>query len=425
MVEGLSATVDANSLPDPNTGSTMGWTDSISLQPFDASRKVTSVYGEVQIPLVGSDQKIRGRIDDYNVVGNSSVPKLALSYEPFDDQFKLRGSLGKAFVAPTLYQLFGPSSTGSTIPLTFNNYGGGTTSQVEFNEVDESNRDLKPSTASTWTAGFVYAPSAIRGLSLSADFFETVQKNIVGDFNPTTIAQSVEQLGPASPYASYVHFGSPKGPIPTAPGQLSTAISSQVYIDLPYVNEASQAVKGIDSTIEYAFETASAGNFDLTSTWTIYNSYALQQLASEDYYQYAGHASVNQGTIPRFRSYTTLDWRKHGWGFDIAQTFIPSVTDIGQGGGAASPPVNVASYQQYDAAVFFKLSALNLNHWIDGLTIRVGVNNIFNKYPPLAPNAFPNTNADLSTYDGGIGRLFFVEGKYKFLVSREKFDVNY
>ena len=435
VFESLSAAVDANSLPDPNTGSTVGWTDAISLQPFEAHRKLTSVYGEVEMPLVGADQNIRGihsltldvagRIDDYTVVGNSSVPKLALSYEPFDDQFKIRGSLGRAFVAPTLFDLFGPSSTGSTPPITFNNYGGGTSELVQFKQVDESNRDLKPSTASTWTVGFVYAPKAVRGLSVSGDFFETVQKNIVGTFNPSSVVQSVELLGTASPYASYVHFENPNGPGPTAPGQISTAVPSNVYIDLPFINESSQGIKGIDSTVEYAFNTIAAGNFDLTSTWTIYNSFTLQQIASEDYYQYAGHASVDQGTIPRFRSYTTLDWRFHGWGFDIAQTFIPSVTDIGQGGDAASPPIKVDSYQQYDAAIFCKLSALKLNHWLDGLTVRIGVNDIFNKYPPLAQNAFPNTNADLGTYNGGVGRLFYVEGNYKFLVSPEKFGINY
>jgi len=27
---------------------------------------------------------------------------------------------------------------------------------------------------------------------------------------------------------------------------------------------------------------------------------------------------------------------------------------------------------------------------------------------------FPNTNADVGTYDGAIGRMFYIEGKYTF-----------
>jgi iron complex outermembrane recepter protein len=424
MIETLGANVDANSLPDPLTGLTVGWSNATSLQPFEAHRDVTSAFAEITAPLVGANQNIpwvheinldlAGRLDDYSVVGNSSVPKISLSYEPFDDTLKFRASAGKAFIVPTLYDLYGPNATGSTNSLTFNNFGGGQTTQVQFNSVSESNSALKPSTATSWTVGFVWTPKEAKGLSISADFFETVQHALVGSFSQQTVAQSVELQGTTSPYASFVHFQNPNGPGVTGPGQLSTAISSNVFIDTPLINEGAQGVKGIDATIEYVWNTAMAGKFDLASSATIYNSYTLQQLSTEDYFQYAGHATQLNGTLPRYRIYTTLDWTFKGAIVTVAHTFIPTVTDIGVGGDAETPPVNVSSFSEFDLIVKYNFSALHWSHWLDGLSVSLGCDNVFNAQPPLAVAAFPNTNVDLSTYNGPIGREYFVSFDYKF-----------
>ena len=55
-------------------------------------------------------------------------------------------------------------------------------------------------------------------------------------------------------------------------------------------------------------------------------------IPSEQYYQYTGTASVNLGTIPRWRTYTTLDWANHGVDAFVGVTWVDSVTDIGTGG---------------------------------------------------------------------------------------------
>ena len=90
------------------------------------------------------------------------------------------------------------------------------------------------------------------------------------------------------------------------------------------------------------------------------------------------------------------------------------MTDIGSGGANEAPPLPVASYNQWDFAAAYQLSALHLSHWTDGATIRVGVNNAFNYVPPVAPYQLENTKADISAYNGGIGRMFFVDLSYKF-----------
>ena len=423
--ETLEAAPDVNSIPDANGN--IGWAGATSLQPFNVHRTVESFFAELAIPVFSPRQSIpglyslnfdlAGRWEDYSDAGVSRVPKVSMRYQPFGDQLTLRATAGKSFSAPTLYDLFGPITTGFSNPLTFNNFGGGQTQQVQFQAQSGANRNLKPSTASTWSAGFVYTPKQVKGLSLTFDYFEALQKGLVGQWDQTVVAQSVELLGTSSPYASAIHLGSPTGPGVTAPGQLSTNPPTHIYVVTPNINLAAQQVKGFDATLEYSYRMPEFGNIDFSTTATVYNSFRAQSLPTEPYYQYAGHASgygsISQGTIPKWRTFTSLRWDYRNFDFQITHTYIASVTDIGPGGSASITPVPVDSYQSFDFSVGYAFEKANINSWLQKLSLRVGVNDAFNKLPPLAPAAFPDSNVDLGTYNA-IGRMYYVDASYKF-----------
>ncbi len=424
--EHLTGQPDANSVP--NAESIPAWLSYQSLSPFNASRDVTSYFAELKFPILGPSQNIpgihsltldlAGRRDEYTLVGSSDVPSVSVAWEPFDSGLSLRASAGRSFAAPQLYDLYGPVQYGQIPPITFNDFGGGVTPQATFNGFGGSNPDLQPSKANTWSAGFVYSPKAIKGLSVTGDYFEAFDRNEIGYLSDAAIVQSAELLGSASPFAQYVHFGSPAGPTVSAPGQLSTTNPSTVYIYTPLINLASETIKGFDAQVAYTCSTASAGRFELTSNLTVFDSFLVQSIPTEGYYQYAGHvsgeASSSQGTIPRWRTQTTLDWSMGAYDVVVAQTLIPSVTDIGPGGDAASAPTKVGAYEQYDLILGLDLSRVRSLARLGKVTLRVGVNNAFNRMPPLAPNAYPNTNADFGTYGGSIGRLWFVDADYRF-----------
>ena len=230
--------------------------------------------------------------------------------------------------------------------------------------------------------------------------------------------QSVELLGPASPFAQYVHVGSPSGPGVTGPGQLSTANPTSIFVQVPLINLTSQADKGFDATLDYAVTTQSTGRFKFSSTVTVWNSYLVKEIPTENYYQYAGTASgggsSSQGTIPRWRTYTTLEWKNDTLEVQVGHTYIPSVVDIGPGGSAASAPQHVGDYEQFDVVAASDLGKTIAAKWGGKAEFRLGINNIFNRTPPVAPNAFPATNADVGDYNGPIGRLYFVEVKYRY-----------
>ena len=419
--EALSAAPDARSIPAAN--GTIGWAGASSISPFAARRRIDAGYLEVRVPLVAPamavpgigtlDIDVAGRIERYSDAGTARVPKFSLLYQPGGGQLTLRATLGRSFSAPQLFNVYGPSSQGFTGNLDFENYGGGSTENVSFQKRVGANPQLQPAKAQTWTAGLVFAPRRIEGLRVSVDFYAIDETGGPGVFDEQVVAQDVELRGAASPYAPYVHIGGWNGAPITAPGQLSATAAANVYLDLPVINLAGRAVRGFDATLRYAKDTTSAGRFDVASTFVVYERYRVQALPTEPFYGYAGHASGggsgSAGTIPRWRASTTATWAFRGFELLLANQYVPSVTDVGAGGSAAKAPTDVTAYSTFDVAGSWRFD----RRWLRGCKLTLGVANLFNEMPPLAPDAFPESNVDLGTYPA-VGRLFYVNATYKF-----------
>jgi iron complex outermembrane receptor protein len=416
--EVLNAEADLNSESN-------GWVDAPTIQPIDQQRKWVSYFGEIEIPVFGESFRFPGayslnldgayRDDDYYGVGNSRTPKISLKYEPFSDEFAIRATAGKSFLAPPLFDLYGPTTQGASSSINYTPYGQtAQLTNVQFMAEGGSNPDLQPAKGSTWTVGFVLAPNAVKGLNINFDYFDSVTHDFFGIITEQTIIQSVEDLGPASPYNSLIHFGNISGPNPTGPGQISTHPSHSVWIFDSEINVGATAIKGWDATVTYALPWKQFGKFDFRSDITFYNSYLFQAIPSENYYQYAGQATQNIGTVPRYRTYSTLTWASHGFTLLTNNTFIPSVEDYGTGGSSASAPAHVGSYIQEDFAASYKFGSGVLGGMLNGFSVTLGVNNAFNRNIPPAYNAFPDTYGDVGEYNGAIGRMFFVDCDYKF-----------
>jgi iron complex outermembrane receptor protein len=295
--------------------------------------------------------------------------------------------------------------------------GGVEKEDIQFNVTGGANPNLKPSTATIWSAGFVWTPKAIKDLSFTVDYSDIKQSGIVGVIPQGTIIQDVETNGTASPYFNLVHLNTPTGPLLTGPGQISAKSPQAIWIINNLLNLGGTKVKSTDFAIDYVFRTTDGSRFNLTSSLTWYNSYKLQNVSTEPFFEYAGEATKlfgGAGTVPKYRTYTILDWKKKGWDAFVGHTFIASVDDTGTGGLTASNPVNVPAYHQFDLGFSYEFKFLNIGHGLDGLKVTVGVNNIFDKAPPLAVNAFSDTNSDVATYGGSIGRMYYINARYSF-----------
>ena len=408
--EGLSAVADPLSQLDPVTGQ-LGWNGATTLYPFDSNRTVGAVFGEVRIPIAKDAPgahllEVSGAVrhEFYSDTSNPTVPKITFRYLPVNDEFALRGTYSKSFSAPTLFSMFGPISAGFTNPYTLNVYHGSPVANMQNQSMSGANPALKPSTSKNYTLGIVYSPKALKGFSISIDYWNIKQKDLVGSIPSDVILNSAENLGAASPYAGYVHINSFTGPTVTAPGQVSGNPPDNIYLINSNVNIAQQALAGYDISAKYAFGVSDTGRFNLGTNIGIYDHYTHVDIPGDPVQETVGKSTTFNGTIPRWSAYTTLDYTRGSYRAFVGMRYLPGITDDIDG-------TKTASFQTWDlsAAYTFGPEIKLLNK----ATVSVGVNNVFNKFGPLDPTIFTDSGVDTATY-GSWGRFIYMDVKYKF-----------
>lgn len=224
------------------------------------SRDVKAVYAELNAPLVGPDNalpfvqrlelSLAGRIEDYDDTGSTRNPKVGLIWAP-STSLTFKASYGTSFRAPSLYELHLPYTI-TPIPVT---YQGGLLPALVY---QGGNPDLKPETATSWTAGVSYTPTAAPDLTVGLNVYRTLFKNRVGQ--PVVINQALTS-------DEYVAFRTRVSPAtnaadrakvlaviadPNASGTAAYDIDTYgAIIDAREVNTGSLEVEGLDATAGY------------------------------------------------------------------------------------------------------------------------------------------------------------------------------
>jgi iron complex outermembrane receptor protein len=416
--ESLGSTADYFSL-----AATFSWDSGTSISPLNTARTIWGEYGQLDVPIVSEAMKVPGiyslsliaavRHEAYQGINQKPTdPLFALRYQPFDDEVTVRASYTKSFIAPSLFELYGPTTFGFSNDLTqFQPYGGGAVigNDGQVNEQNGSNPALQPTLATNYSVGVVYSPKAFKGLTVSADFYRIEETSLVESIYDVYALQSVELLGPASPYAQYTalvnYVGQPGSKAITAPGQIS-GNPTGVYFTNSSINTGDEKYEGIDIAVDYTFELPGIGRFDLANKDTVNMNYFLDSAGSPGT-EAAAMADGTVGTIPRFRGYTSLQYGRGGWSALLANTYITAVTDDGDG-------EHINYYTSWDGSIGYTFSQSDFaGEILKGLTLKVGVNDIFNRQPSTDYNIFSTDDADISTYSP-IARFVYVEGKYRF-----------
>ncbi len=164
-----------------------------------SSRDVSSIFGEVFVPLVGDGNSRPGlrslvlsasvRRDDYSDVGSTTNPKLGFTYKPFDD-LTILGNFGTSFHAPGLAE--SASTVASQVQILQVSPFRPVTSPITdlFRPtiiIAGGNPNLRPETADTWSLGFKWKPRAIEGLSIGATYYDVDMTDVIGLVSPTTL----------------------------------------------------------------------------------------------------------------------------------------------------------------------------------------------------------------------------------------------
>jgi len=414
------ATADANSLVQPGGGSL--WNNGTTINPFDEGFNVKSYFGEVKVPVFAPQNKIPGlylltvdgamRHEEYSGGSKVTVPKYSIRYLPFDDQIAFRATTGKSYETPSLYDLYGPTSSGFTSsPGGLNVYNssgvatGAKFANLQAQEEGGSNPNLQPQTSKSYTVGTILSPRFLKGFELTLDYFNIKLTNQIG--NPAsdlTMMQSVEQLGAASPYAQYVTIGGfpgAGGHTVTGPGQVSANLTN-LYVQESLVNIGGTNENGYDLTAKYLIPNQTYGRFSVQTTWAFLKHYIVKTGPTDPGTDYAGFN--NDGTMPHSRSYSSVDWNYRAYGATLAYTHIPAVADMSGGGESA--------WNTFDLQTRFDLGKI-VDSSLNGLIVNIGLNNVTNQKPPQDANVFGNPPADTGTY-GVFGRQWYTDIKYKF-----------
>lgn len=408
--ESLDAIADPLSQIDPITGN-LGWNGATTLYPFSAGRSVSSEFAEIRVPIF---KDVPGahlleftgavRHEDYSDTTNPTVPKYTLRYLPVDDQFAIRATYSESFSAPQLYSLFGPVSIGFTSPFTLSKFGGGTLANLQTNSESGSNPALTPSTSKNYTVGFVYSPKAIKGLSVSVDYWNIKQRDLVSSIGATTILQDVELLGSASSYYNKVHLGSFTGPGVGGPGAISTGVPDDIYVVDQSVNIAAVDLDGFDVAAKYTYNADNIGRFDFVSNIGIYHHYTVVGLPGDAPFETVGYSTNTNGTLPKWQTYTSVDFNRGPYQAFAGIRYLPKYTIYADGStGSAFATLDLLFAYTFGTEI----------PYLSGAKITVGCNNVTNKFGNLDPNTFTDANVDVGTF-GAIGRFFYVDAKIKF-----------
>ncbi len=442
------------------TAAQANYVGGLSADPFSAKRTITAEFLEVRVPLTSAASNIPGfaafdligavRHEHYSDAGNSTVPKIGFRWEPVAHQITIRGNYARSFTAPSLYALGGPLNIrqggGAIITNAFPTGIQGTT-QVE----DGNNPNLRPAKSTSYSLGLVLKPDFAPHLRIDAEYSsvkETGQpagigfNNILLDVNANGSSSIfynniARNAFPGQPGA--VGFSNPGDVLAyvTNPANSAGGNYANLYMIDRFTNLGQIAIRSLNINASYDVPTEHSGTFSFSTQAAFLLSYKYQALPSQPIYQFAGTTTQGggaQGTLPRLRMYTQLNWTKGPLELGIANTYISAVSDIGTGGLSYDLnfnrpgqtiffPGKVKSFTSWDAHATWRIGDPDAR---PGFTFTLGANNLFNRQPPVSSNISPTAgaaagatawraenNTDIGTY-GAIGRLLYVSAGVKF-----------
>jgi iron complex outermembrane recepter protein len=373
---------------------------------------------EWRLPLLSQlTMSASARYDAFNVAG-STVSKptynVGLEYRPFD-QLLLRARYGTSFKAPTLADEFQGQSTYYATPTDYYNcaklgydaamapiscpqkYNGASVLGVQ-----SGNPDLKPISATNWSAGLVFSP--VSRMALSADFYHWNIKDEVNSQDPDRIL-----LQEAACRLGQLDITSPS--CVAAISQVTRNAKGDITeIYTPKVNVSNEVLDAIAASFNYTFGIGRFGELNTNLGYTNILQHKQQMYAGDPYIDLL--RSPYYSTDFKTKLNAALTWQLDNWSTTLYATRYGQSPNYLATLDLATPyqkpgEGKLPAWVIYNASVSYSpISNLKLSFVID---------NLFNTMPP-ADNSYPGTtSAPYNKYNYNVfGRTFFLEANYKF-----------
>jgi iron complex outermembrane recepter protein len=378
-------------------------------------RDVNSAYAEVLIPLFGPANERAGlhrlqlsaavRYDDYSDVGDTTNPKVGISWEPISS-LNVRASWGTSFRAPLITQIYGNSNN-----LFNQNYANPAGGLLPGTALSGENRNLGPEEATTWSAGFDWKP--MNNLQFSFTYFDVEYENQVEGYlgNLQILAQEPYFAGTGiilrgteardrvlQLLAEGVTVGAG-----TFPGNNPNNVT--LFVDGRAQNLGLSLTQGLDFQGIYALDTASAGTFTFSAAGTYLFKHEVAITAIAPLVD-----RLNTIFNPlEFKLRAGVDWQLGAARASVTAQHVNGYTNT-----AITPSENVGSYTPVDLAFSWNFGDSSWSP-LEDLVVGIEVRNAFDEDPPyvnIAPTANGSGGYD-ATASNPVGRLFGVSLRKK------------
>jgi outer membrane receptor protein involved in Fe transport len=427
---------------------------------------VKEIYGELLVPILHDlpavkalELELGGRYSDYNTAGGQNTWK-ALANWTMTDYLSFRGGVQRAARAPNTAELFSgqtlnvvgfapgdPCATNTQAP-----YGnvasnpnrakvqalcsamvGTGTSRFDQNpntytgpfgffpyEIEQlaGNTKLEPEIARTWTLGAVFRspfenPLADK-LTASLDWYHITIDGEIAPIDPvTTYALCLNANGTSNPTYSLDDPGGFCRFIDRDP-----ITGDRHSVDAPFLNLGGLKTSGIDLQLNWRANLSDLGLGSVPGSLSVnylinyLDSFQTQASPGAPFLEYVGTVASTLGSLSgqyRWRSFMTIGYLLPTVNAQLTWRHLPSAED---GSVVTNPLTTIRGLPSYD---IFSLSA----GWevSDTLSIRGGVDNLFDKQPPVAGANPPITNNASSTYPNYydvLGRRYYLGLKVRF-----------
>ncbi|WP_422015843.1 TonB-dependent receptor [Roseateles sp.] len=352
---------------------------------FGKSRKVNAVFGEISAPITKQlELQAALRYEHYQVSGGAASPKLGLKYVPMPELL-LRASVGRGFRAPSLTDLYRPLTEGSSatlvdpVCLAADPSNTPTDCSEGWITYNYSNAKLKPEKSRQYSAGVVFEPR--RGVNLNLDYWNIEKTNLISTLGVDVILSNLAK------YGSLVH---------------RDADDAIDHIDLVKENRGKQKISGLDIGASLTGLKTGVGQFGLRLNGTL-TLRSLQQTGDGDPYVSNLNVFINDGVVQRWRHTVSVDWESGPFGLTLSNSYLQGYNDqhiIGK------PDIKVAAYSLWNLSGAWEATK--------ALTLRAGVQNLFDKAPPFSQQAWFFLSGYDPSYTDPRGRYAYVSAKYSF-----------
>jgi iron complex outermembrane recepter protein len=370
--------------------------------PFNDQLEVTTSYRYDNLGGVDSYDMTDNKWVDVNPDASGETWKIMARYK-MSDNLTLRASRATGFKAPSMLQIASPlreaGVTGDNYACPFE--AGDSMAQycieglAQYSVYAQGNPDMKNETSKQQSAGFIYAPTA--NFSIVADYWQVEMSNQVSSLSEAQIFGDPE---------TYRHLFTTK--------YNSGADRDELAIIQRSVNIGRAKYSGIDFNTAYYTD---IGDGRWTSHFS--GSYMLDSKATK-----AGTSNDWVSSMGKFGDFNSVTFRLiANWANTYAHGDFSHTLNMNYRTGYTDQETTVYTDNTYNEAFDIQLdvAAYTKFNWVteytinDNLKVAGGINNIFDKEPPMALGSGGSHQVGYdSRYYDALGRTVYLSVDYSF-----------